>query len=46
MMPTFATLASGSVAGIPMSLTVFLVAMALLLLAGASIAPETRGNFT
>ena len=46
MMPTFVTVLAGSVAGIPMSLTIFLSAMALLLLVGSSIAPETRGNFS
>jgi MFS transporter, MHS family, proline/betaine transporter len=45
MMPTFVVLASGSMAGIRSSLIVFLVAMNLLILIGAIITAETRGNF-
>ncbi|TAM75675.1 MFS transporter [bacterium] len=45
MMPTFVTLASGSLAGIPLSLTIFLTVIVVLFLAGSIITPETRGRF-
>jgi MFS transporter, MHS family, proline/betaine transporter len=45
MMPTFVVLAGGSMAGIRFSLMVFIIAMNLLLLTGALITAETRGNF-
>ena len=44
-MPTFVSLASGSVDGIPMALSVFLAGGSLIYLIGALIAPETKGNF-
>ncbi len=45
MMPTFVTLASGSLAGIPLSLTIFLSVMSLLFIVGSIMTPETRGHF-
>jgi hypothetical protein len=43
--PTFVSLASGSVEGLPMTLAVFLAAGSLLYLIGALAVLETRGKF-
>jgi MFS transporter, MHS family, proline/betaine transporter len=43
--PTFVSLASGSVEGIPTTLAVFLAAGSLIYLIGALAVPETRGKF-
>jgi MHS family proline/betaine transporter-like MFS transporter len=43
--PTFVSLASGSVEGLPMMLAVFLAAGSLIYLIGALVVPETRGKF-
>ena len=45
-MPTFVSLASGSVEGIPGTLAVFLAAGSLIYLVGALVVPETKGKFT
>ena len=42
--PTFVSLVSGSVQGIPMALTVFLAAGSLIYLTGALLTPETKGQ--
>ena len=42
--PTFVSLVSGSVQGIPMALTVFLAAGSLIYLTGALQMPETKGQ--
>jgi MFS transporter, MHS family, proline/betaine transporter len=44
-MPTFVSLASGSVAGIPMALAGFCAGLFALYLIGAILVPETRGKF-
>jgi MFS family permease len=43
-MPTFVSLASGSVQGIPMALAIFLAAAFVIYLIGALIVPETKGQ--
>jgi MFS transporter, MHS family, proline/betaine transporter len=45
MMPTFVTLASGSVQNIPHTLMIFFIAIYLLYIIGSVIIPETKGNF-
>jgi MFS transporter, MHS family, proline/betaine transporter len=45
MAPTFASLASGSVQGLPTTLAIFCAAGAMTYLAGAMVVPETRGKF-
>lgn len=45
MMPTFVSLASGSPAMIPTSLSIFIVVIFLIYLLGAVLIPETRGDF-
>jgi MFS transporter, MHS family, proline/betaine transporter len=45
MMPTFVSLASASPAQIPMSLSVFIVVIFAIYLIGASLIPETKGDF-
>jgi MFS transporter, MHS family, proline/betaine transporter len=45
MMPTFVSLASGSVQGIPFSLAVFTAVIFLFYLIGAIVVPETKGRF-
>jgi MHS family proline/betaine transporter-like MFS transporter len=45
MMPTFVSLASAGTAQIPMSLSIFAVAIFCIYLVGALIIPETKGNF-
>ncbi len=45
MMPTFVSLAAGGPAQIPMSLSVFAVGILAIYLVGASVIPETKGNF-
>ncbi len=45
MMPTFVSLAAGGPAQIPMSLSVFAVAIFIIYLVGAFLIPETKGNF-
>jgi MFS family permease len=42
--PTFVSLVSGSVQGIPMALTIFLAAGSLIYLTGALLMPETKGQ--
>jgi hypothetical protein len=42
--PTFASLASGSVEGIPMALAFFLAAGSLIYLVGTLAIPETKGQ--
>ena len=44
-MPTFVSLASGSVAGIPAALAVFCGVLYAIYLVGSLIVPETRGRF-
>jgi MHS family proline/betaine transporter-like MFS transporter len=44
--PTFVSLASGSVQGLPVMLAAFCAAGALIYLTGALIVPETKGKFT
>jgi MFS family permease len=44
MMPTFASLASGSTRGIPVALAAFSAVVFLFYLAGAILVPETRGQ--
>lgn len=44
-MPTFVSLASGSLAGIPAALAAFCAALSALYLVGAIVVPETRGRF-
>jgi MFS family permease len=43
--PTFASLASGSVHGLPVTLAAFCAAGAMIYLVGAWIVPETKGKF-
>jgi predicted MFS family arabinose efflux permease len=43
--PSFVSLASGSVQGIPMTLAIFLAAGSLIYLLGALVVPETKGKF-
>jgi MFS transporter, MHS family, proline/betaine transporter len=45
MMPTFVSLASASPAQIPMSLSIFVVAIFAIYLIGALLIPETKGDF-
>src|SRR5271154_229559 len=45
MMPTFVSLASGTPALIPMSLSIFIVVIFVIYLIGAFLIPETKGNF-
>jgi MFS transporter, MHS family, proline/betaine transporter len=45
MMPTFVSLASASPAQIPMSLSIFIVAIFAIYLIGALLIPETKGHF-
>lgn len=45
MMPTFVSLSAGSVAHIPMSLTIFAVVILGIYLVGALLVPETKGTF-
>ena len=42
--PTFVSLVSGSVQGVPMALAVFLAAGSLIYLTGALLTPETKGQ--
>ena len=44
--PTFVSLASGSVQGLPTTLAIFLAAGSLIYLIGALVVPETKGQFT
>jgi MHS family proline/betaine transporter-like MFS transporter len=44
MMPTFVSLASGSLQALPTILAIFTAAVSALYLIGAVIIPETRGN--
>jgi len=44
-MPTFVSLASASPPQIPMSLSIFTVAIFLIYLLGALLIPETKGDF-
>jgi MHS family proline/betaine transporter-like MFS transporter len=44
--PTFVSLASGSVQGLPVTLAAFCAAGALIYLTGALIVPETKGKFS
>ncbi len=45
MMPTFVSLAAGSPAQIPMTLSIFVVVIFVVYLIGAFLVPETKGNF-
>ena len=45
MIPTFVSLAAGGPTGIPMSLSIFAVAIFAIYLLGALLNPETKGNF-
>jgi MHS family proline/betaine transporter-like MFS transporter len=45
MMPTFVSLASGGPAQIPISLSIFIVAIFVIYLTGALLIPETKGDF-
>jgi MFS transporter, MHS family, proline/betaine transporter len=45
MMPTFVSLAAGSPAQIPMTLSIFVVVIFVIYLIGAFLIPETKGNF-
>src|SRR5277367_3244670 len=45
MMPTFVSLASAGPAQIPMSLSIFIVAIFAVYLTGALLIPETKGDF-
>ncbi len=45
MMPTFVSLAAGSPAAIPMTLSIFVVGIFVVYLIGAFLIPETKGNF-
>jgi MFS transporter, MHS family, proline/betaine transporter len=45
MMPTFVSLASAGPAQIPMSLSIFIVAIFVIYLTGALLIPETKGDF-
>jgi len=45
MMPTFVSLASAGPAQIPMSLSIFIVAIFAIYLIGALLIPETKGDF-
>jgi MHS family proline/betaine transporter-like MFS transporter len=45
MMPTFVSLAAGSPAQIPMTLSIFVVGIFVIYLIGAFLIPETKGNF-
>lgn len=45
MMPTFVTLAAGKTTAIPLTLSLFVVAIFALYLVGAILSPETRGEF-
>jgi MFS transporter, MHS family, proline/betaine transporter len=45
MMPTFVSLASGSTAQIPMSLSIFAVGVFAVYTLGAILSPETKGEF-
>ncbi len=45
MMPTFVSLASGSPAQIPMSLSIFIGVIFVIYLIGALLIPETKGDF-
>jgi MFS transporter, MHS family, proline/betaine transporter len=45
MMPTFVSLASAGPAQIPMSLSIFIVAIFVIYLVGALLIPETKGEF-
>jgi len=44
MMPTFVSLAAGTPAQIPMSLSIFAVGIFAIYLVGAFLVPETKGN--
>jgi hypothetical protein len=44
--PTFVSLATGSVEGLPVTLAAFCAAGAAIYLIGAMIVPETKGKFT
>ena len=44
--PTFVSLASGSVQGLPMTLAAFCAVGSLIYLIGALVVPETKGQFT
>jgi hypothetical protein len=43
--PTFVSLASGSVQGLPVTLAAFCAAGAMIYLVGAMVVPETKGKF-
>ena len=45
MMPTFVSLASRGPAQLPMSLSIFIVAIFAVYLTGAFLIPETKGDF-
>ncbi|HXP30904.1 MAG TPA: MFS transporter [Stellaceae bacterium] len=45
LMPTFVSLTSGSVEGLPVALAVFLVGGFIIYLIGAIVIPETKGQF-
>ena len=45
MMPTFVSLVAGGPSQIPMSLSIFVVAIFAIYLVGAFLIPETKGNF-
>lgn len=45
MMPTFVSLASGTVAALPRTLEIFLAVAAVAMLAGTLAVPETKGRF-
>lgn len=45
LMPTFVSLVSGSVAGLPSALAIFLAGGFIIYLIGAIVIPETKGNF-
>jgi MFS family permease len=45
MMPTFVSLASGSIQSIPQTLGYFLAGIFILYLVGSFVIPETKGNF-
>lgn len=44
MMPTFVTLASGSIENIPYTLMYFVIVIFLVYIIGSLIVPETKGN--
>jgi hypothetical protein len=45
MAPTFASLASGSLQALPVTLAAFCAAGAMIYLIGAWVVPETKGKF-